>query len=121
MAARSPITEFAIWQVFDGPNPFNLLQTFNLLQSQGLTTDLRNARDYWLVKAQDAINYNSLNLSAFSFYTPTPLNSGSPQEFIVVKTPEASALALLGIDLSAVGGLFLLFRRRSLNRPSTQV
>lgn len=105
--------QFAIWQVFDNPNPFNILQ------SQGLITDLSNAKD-WLAKAQDASNYNSLNLSAFSFYTPTPLNSGSPQEFIVVKTPEASALALLGIDLSAVGGLFLLFRRRSLNRHSTQ-
>ena len=101
--------QFAIWQAFDNPNPFNRLSAYSL------TNDLSNA-NYWLTEAAKASNYDSVDLTGFAIYTADPL--GAAQEFIV-KTPESSALALLGIDLSAVGGLFLLFRRRSLNHHST--
>ena len=101
--------QFAIWQVFDSPTPISTL------------TDPDQSNAYaWLKAAEDQKlnNFSSLgDLSSYSFYTPNPLNAS--QEFIV-KTPEASALALLGIDLSAVGGLLLVFHRRSSIRRSMQ-
>jgi hypothetical protein len=103
--------QFAIWQVFDSPNPFNDL---------GPGADSINSA-YWLGKAAtESANFTASDLSAFSFYTPTPLVPGvSPQEFVVVKAPEASEIVLLAIDLSAVAGVYLLFRRRSLKHRST--
>lgn len=101
--------QFAIWQVFDSPIPI------------GTLTDPDKSNAYaWLKAAEDQklTNFSSLgDLSQYAFYTPNPLNIS--QEFIV-KTPEGSALALLGIDLSAVGGLLLVFRHRSLNHRSTE-
>ena len=38
--------------------------------------------------------------------------SSPPQEFIVVKTPEPPALAILGVDFSAIGVLIFFLRRK---------
>jgi hypothetical protein len=97
--------QFAIWQVFDhtGSN-----QPFGLLTG----SDLSNA-NYWLTQAQHQV-YTSGEFSNFAIYTAVSCSQNCPswpaQEFLV-KTPEPPELALLGIDLSGVGALLLLFRR----------
>jgi hypothetical protein len=104
--------QYAIWAVFD---PAALL---NLNGSGG---NLANA-NLWLSAA--ASQYSTGDYSNVSVYTPLvdsahPVTcnghdcpSSPPQEFIVVKTPEPSALAILGLDFSAVGALIFFLRRR---------
>jgi hypothetical protein len=55
------------------------------------------------------------NYSGLTLYTPTSLQTGwtdgRPQEMIL-KTPEAPGLALLGLDMSGLIGLLAVLRRR---------
>lgn len=100
--------QYAIWAVFD---PAALGEIGG--------TDLKNA-NAWLSAAQS--QYSTGNYSNVSIYTPdshysvtcggASCPSAPPQEFIVVRTPEPPVLAVLGIDLSAIGVLIFFFRRK---------
>ena len=104
--------DFALWSIFD-PTALTYLSGSTLTAAQGYVTT-----------AQGYMNDSSY-ISQFTIYSPnlspSPTCTASgvlcpsspPQEFLV-RTPEPSELALLGIDLSGVGALlFLVYRRRS--------
>ncbi|HZS55077.1 MAG TPA: hypothetical protein VFA65_11785 [Bryobacteraceae bacterium] len=56
--------------------------------------------------------------SSVEVFTPSPQNAS--QEFLVVKTPESPAAALLGFDLMSIVGLGFLLHRR-LRRTTPQL
>jgi hypothetical protein len=109
--------QYAIWQLFDTTPPVGEQTPFSYLSAP----DLTNAQG-WLTQATLHYTDPSIDYSRFSIYTPSLSNpitcsgkacpSSPPQEFIVVRTPEPSSLAILGIDLSALGALVFFLRRR---------
>jgi hypothetical protein len=69
----------------------------------------------WGYVNQAAAYANVLNTSLV-IYTPV-LSSGTntpPQEFLTIRTPEGSATILWGVHLLAALGMFVFFRRRSI-------
>jgi len=104
---------YAIWGLFDQ----------NAFANIAGTTDLTNAETY----LRDAIiNVGSpssqASFSNVSIYTWVPGSTctvggapcpSGPQEFIVVTTPEASTVVVLGADLLGFFGLVLFLRRRA--------
>jgi len=99
---------YAIWTLFDpsaiwghdgsATNPYltpTQQDDVNTLRTAALTAVLQG------VTPSDSI----------FIYTPDPKNAS--QEFLVVKTPEASVLVFLALDLAALLGLALLIRRKS--------
>ncbi len=89
---------FAIWQVFDP-------SLASSLQSESYYGAIENF--YTQARASAGSNPNAY--ANVLVYTPSP-NSAS-QEYLVV-TPEAPGLALLAIDLSGIGGLIFLLRKK---------
>jgi hypothetical protein len=129
---------FALWSVFD---PQALVDLNTAVGGNNIYTaaqaDLANAINvvtgiggYNGGKGDMASNYSSY-ISQFTIYTPagppsqiciggtTPSSCSSgygvPQEFLV-RTPEPPFFALLGVDLSGVGALIFLMRRRRSTR-----
>jgi hypothetical protein len=95
-ATDQAIYSYAIWTIFD-PTAIN--------SYVGNTSDVTN-----LINEALSQNYSGAGVTV---WTPTSWTSaGRPQEFLTVQTPEASLLASLAIDLSAVVGLVFLMRRR---------
>jgi len=100
--------QYAIWAVFD-PTALTYITGAN-----------RTNANTWLSAAQS--HYSTGDYSNVSVYTAvagTALCGGracppgpTPQEFIVVRTPEPPFLSLLGVDLSAVGGLIFFLKRK---------
>jgi len=93
--------QFAIWQLFDpGQNPIGRLTG----------GDASNATN-WLTSAANQ-SYNNFTLYSYVPGTATgcPGPCTAPQEFMVVHTPEASGLALLGADFLGFAALLLLFK-----------
>jgi len=103
--------DFALWSVFD-PNALTYLSGSTKTAAQGYLTTAAGYKN------------DSSFISQFTIYSPNmslpftcTQNGGAcpntpPQEFLV-RTPEPSELALMGIDVSGVGFLcFLLFRQR---------
>jgi hypothetical protein len=113
---------YALWNVFD-PNALSYLSSF---YSADPNHTFYNAA---LGQYNAALAYKDKPdfISQFNIYSPdtnysitcSPAGASCytkpPQEFLV-KTPEPPFLALLGVDLSGVGALFLLFRRRRYDR-----
>jgi len=106
---------YALWAIFDSAALNNLTVG---------SADYDNAV-YWMQQAQAAYNSNQLSTSLFSnflIYSPTGNYSCSgggcastpPQEFLVLKTPELSSVALFGLDMLGLFGLVVVFRRRLL-------
>jgi hypothetical protein len=92
---------FAIWEIF----------TPGVISRLG-SSDQDAARGY---VTQAAAYANVLNTSLV-IYTPV-LSSGTntpPQEFLTIRTPEGSATILWGVHLLAALGMFVFFRRRSI-------
>jgi hypothetical protein len=97
--------QFAIWEIFDSTDPFNLLS------ADHLTSDLTNAQA-WLTYAQNNIPGSSYSsYSNVSVYSPYP--TGPPQEFLQVQMPEAQAPIYWAIDLAGLGALVFYARRRA--------
>lgn len=108
---------FALWGLFDSSAfSYNAGATFNMNNAK---TDLSNAIT--------AANGKALSdYAGVTIYTPDqnyaitcPGGNGScnttpPQEFLTVRTPEASAPVLLALDLSVLVGLTMLLRRRAI-------
>lgn len=96
---------FAIWAVFDQANVFNWLTAYN-------DTTTKNAVTGWLTAAA---GHTGDDYSYATFYTPvagTQTCCGPPQEFVVIRTPEASAPVILGINFVGLGALLFLTRRK---------
>jgi hypothetical protein len=124
LLSASPSTigniHFALWSVFD-PTALSV--------DPAAASYLTAAKAYADSYVHNGISTVSADISEFTIYSPDtsgtyPITcagqgcslNNPPQEFLV-RTPEPSQLALLGIDLSGVGFLFLLmFRRRSASR-----
>ena len=112
-AAYAGNLSYAIWQVFDSGS-FSWLENHTI--SNNLSTPYSAA--WWLSQAQQS--YGSGNYSNFAILTPIngtarcgsgPCPSAPPQEFLV-RTPESPAAVLLGVDLLALVGFIVVFRRR---------
>jgi hypothetical protein len=113
--------QYALWQLMDPTAPQGQLTPFDYLNSKGLTADLSSAQTF-LTNSGLSANYSGIDYSRFSVYTPDltkpitcspgPCASTPPQNFIVVRTAEPSSLAILGLDLSAVGALVFFLKRR---------
>jgi hypothetical protein len=117
---------FALWSVFD-PSALDALGSAGNPSYDAAHADLLGAVDAVTgLKGDQGTNYSSF-ISQFTIYSPagpptqvciggtssascSPAN-GQPQEFLV-KTPEPPFFALLGVDLSGVGALIFLLRRR---------
>ncbi len=111
---------FAIWGVFD-----NAAIPYLAANDSGAGYEnCANGACYWLSQAQSLYASNSITLGQFSNFTVySPTNtaptcpggcpSSPPQEFLTVTTPEPSAPALLGVYLSGLVALIILFRRRA--------
>ena len=100
--------QYAIWAVFDpaalnnisGADHTNAVAWLNAAQAHYSTGDYSNVSIY----TPDTTSLISCGGHACEF---TP-----PQEFVLVRTSEPGAIAILFVDLSAVGILVFLFRRR---------
>jgi hypothetical protein len=116
--------QYALWQLMDPTAPQGQLTPFDYLNSKGLTADLGSAQTF-LTNSGLSANYSGIDYSRFSLYTPivnnpsypitctpSPCASAPPQNFIVVRTPEPPSLAILGLDLSALGALVFFLKRR---------
>lgn len=115
---------FAIWNVFDKSlgDPTGLgLALPDLTAAENLVTAAM-AQDAALGLSAGSVDLNLItvnghSISGLTVYTPTadsPNNGGSsvPQEFLQVSMPEPSYPAVLALDLLAVAGLLVFFRRR---------
>lgn len=123
---------FAIWDVFNPNSSAGLSDSTNinnllLAAKSTAATDLSTAGQ----SIQSALN--TLNISNMTIYTPDPKGTvdgaspavtgcpvstcGQPQEFVTVSMPEPSSWGLLAVDLVAVLGIVLFFRRRSALNP----
>lgn len=110
---------YAIWGVFDAP----LLTSVNTGYGTLTATELAAANSY-LVAAQSLvagattggtvdltkISIGGHSINGATIYTSTPLDKS--QEFILVSMPEPAYPAVLALDLLAVVGLIVVFRRR---------
>lgn len=101
--------QFALWQVF-------VPTSFDWLDNYGLGTDRANAQA-WLNQATKHQNDQFTNIAIYAYSggeTGCPGGcTGRPQEFIV-RTPEPHMAMLLGVDLSALGLLAFVIRRRQI-------
>lgn len=93
--------QFAIWSLFD-PGAANHLATY----APSHVDDVQN----WQSRALK--EFTSVDYSNVYIYTPQNVR-GAPQEFIVVKTPEPTTVALLLVQFSLVGGLVWFVRRKT--------
>lgn len=89
---------FALWSIFT-PTALNSLSGQNL-------TDATAIRDNAL-----AMNWTPGAFGNVDIYTPSP-DQGASQEFIVVRTDEPGAVALLGFNILAVFSLVFFLRKR---------
>jgi len=104
---------FALWSVFQPTAVENWLE--------GYHTTLDAVAGHWLTDAQNNIAAGDAYLrNDITIYSPGPVIScpyGCPntptQEFLVVRTPEVSTLAILVLDLLGVLSAVFLFRRRT--------
>jgi len=112
--------QFAIWQVFEAPTPFNDL-------SGSLLTDAQS----WLSDAGDyvhAADFNPAVFTNFRIYTavgdptcsggPCPPGPTTPQEFVTF-VPEPGSLQLLSIGLLMAFG-FWRYRKSAAGVPQVQ-
>jgi hypothetical protein len=102
---------YAIWTIFT-PGAYNNISgdTVNGINIQSVVvTDIQSA---WANAGQNS-NYNGPTVTV---WTPTSWSgqTGRPQEYLTIQTPEASALAYLAVDLTTVLGILFLVRRRIL-------
>lgn len=100
---------FAIWDIFDYSGVNSWLNT----PSYGVSSTFINDVNLDALNALDA-TYTAGAYSNVYIYSST---TGSPQEFIAVgpvSSPEPSTIAILVVDMFAVGALILLVRRRAL-------
>ena len=111
-AATRAAISFAIWGVFVG----QAITDFGG-PSSAAQTWLNNAASH----AQDHFD----NVLIYTPNTSYPITCDGhacantpPQEFLVVRTPEAPAAAFLGLNLAALGALVLFIRRRSFQSPA---
>jgi len=95
--------QYAIWSIFD-PLALNSIGGSDLSTADALVTTAGLSK-----------NLNA-DYSNVTIYTANPQSAS--QEFIVVHTPEPSALALLGVDLSGVMALVFFFVRRERKRAA---
>jgi len=110
---------FAIWDIFDP----TLLNSLSSPYGTITQTELDAAKAF-LQQAQDivasvttsgvvnlsALSVNGTAITGLTIYTPDPLTSS--QEFLQVSMPEPTYPAVLALDLLAVVGLIVAFRRR---------
>lgn len=89
---------FALWSIFT-PTALNSLSGQNF-------TDAKDIRDNAL-----AMNLTPGAFGNVDIYTPSP-DQGVSQEFIVVRTDEPGAAALLGFNILAVFSLVFFLRKR---------
>lgn len=128
---------FALWSVFDPTALANLntatggnyLYTGAVSKLNDAINVVTGAGGFNNGKGDQGSNYSTY-ISQFTIYSPdtdhgysicvgTPscsVNASPPQEFLV-KTPEAPFFALLGVDLSGLGAVIFLLRRRRTSRP----
>lgn len=103
--------QYAIWNIFDpSTSLLGIYLSGPLSYISG--NDLANAK-YWQQQAQTLYKNNVLSTSQFSnvtVYSPYP--AGPPQEFLRVNTPEAPALATLGVDLLLFAVVAFTIRRK---------
>ena len=97
--ARQGQLSFAVWGLFD-PSSLGVLNTTDRNAAQGFIND----SSAWA---------GVLN-SSLVIYTPTPLTSTSPQEYLAIRTPEGSAGILWGLNLAAMALLVTALRRRAI-------
>jgi hypothetical protein len=112
-SADAAAIQFAIWEVFlpePGTTPFDLLSASQL-----------NLAQSWLDAAKAHASDAASSFADVFIFTPIagtavgcPGGCGlsTPQEFLVVRTPEPAAAALLAVDFTGVVGLVLFFRRK---------
>lgn len=117
-ATQMGVLSFAIWDIFDNSDVQSWLAAQNASSIYAMAHNL----------AESALSqtYTAGQFSNVSVYTlvrgtaqgcpggPCPANS--PQEFLSVTAPEPSAAALLGIYLSSLVALVIVFRRRLIIR-----
>lgn len=115
------LLSFAIWSVFD-PSALSWLENNGVPSSSSDYQEIVNLRSsaFSAVSGGATPNFSASNVTIYSPIAGTATGcpgascpANSPQEFIVVRTPEPSALSLLGFDLLAlVGVVAVLFRGR---------
>jgi hypothetical protein len=107
------VIHFALWSVFD-PAALN-----DLNSSDAKAAGIQLGYAVSAVNGDAGSNYSKY-ISQFTIYSPdsayqvctTACGVAPPQEFLV-RTPEPPFFALLGVDLSGLGALIFLIRRRS--------
>jgi len=97
---------YAIWTIFD-PSAISGYNGQIDLTTQGVIANLRTQAFDDVLRGASA---------TISIYTPTPFSAS--QEFLVVTTPEASAMGTLIVDLLGLAGVVFVLRRRLTSRLS---
>ena len=119
---------YALWGLFYPVGTPTDVGAFNWLTGRGYTadasnalTDLKNAISYALNAsnaAQVQAYVNSATIYSYDASAGLPVGCGGncpppPQEFITVKTPEASTAVIMAVDLLGFLALFGFLRKRS--------
>ena len=99
---------FAIWTVFD-PGAINDVTGIGALTQSQVENQV-------VADIKTALSDGTYTGSTVTVWTPTSWtgDASRPQEFLTVQTPEASVLANLAVDLTALLGAILVVRRRLL-------
>jgi hypothetical protein len=111
-----------LWQLFvDSPAYGGGATPFQYLQYYEGTAAVTSATSY--LNQSLAYAESGIGSSYLAIYAPVGPTTGTcppgvpcatrpPQEFLVVKTPEPATVALLALDLLAMGFAVVYFRRR---------
>ena len=113
-ATQMGVLSFAIWDIFDPSDVQSWLAGQN---SSSIYAIAHTAAEDALSKTYTAGQFSNVSVYTLVRGTATgcpggPCPTNSPQEFLSVTAPEPSAAALLGIYLSSLVALVIVFRRR---------
>jgi hypothetical protein len=95
---------YAIWSVFT-PTALNNVDASRLGDVNSLVAAAKAA-------TEDAGVFDATNIDVSKFVIYRPVGVPDSQEFIGIRAAEASALGALGLNLSALGVLGYIFRKR---------
>jgi hypothetical protein len=111
-ATQKGYISYAIWDVFDNTDVLAYLGASNPIYTTAFAlAQSALSQTYAAGAYANVFVYTAIKGTATGCPT-TPCQQNSPQEFLVVRTPEAPAAAWLAIYLASLAGLIALFRQR---------
>jgi hypothetical protein len=109
---QAGILNYAIWSIFDNSPTTPIGQLLSKNVSDSTITQVKAAWNLARTNALPIGQYSNVTIWTPVTSPLNPLGKDEAQEFITVRVPEPATLAMILVDLLAVGGLMLFVRRR---------